>query len=90
MSLSVRNLVRLLAIVAILGTACLVLGTYLGTSEAACDRKPCHNCPHLVCNSACWADGTTTDPDSCTDVRHTPFAPIECPPGGGCFTIPCN
>jgi hypothetical protein len=90
MSVFRSKLVRLLSIGALLALAALIVGNYASTSQAACERTPCHSCPHEVCVSACWADGTYIDENSCTKVKHTVFAPIECPAGGGCITQSCN
>jgi len=90
MSMRVRRSLRFLLLGTVLAVGVLAVSAYFGSSQASCDRAPCHNCPHEVCVSACWVDGTYIDNDSCTKVKHTPFAPIECPPGGGCLTQSCN
>ena len=90
MRLSRKNVFRLLAAGAVTIVAAFMYGGNADSTRAACDQAPCHNCPHLVCVSACWADGFTYDPSSCTDVKHTIPAPVECADGGGCRTIACN
>ena len=91
MSVSVKRMVRFLAIGVAIAICSLVINSYFGTADDACADHGCSGtCPHEVCFSDCWADGTYTDANSCTKVKHTPFAPIGCEPGGGCITQSCN
>jgi len=91
MSITTERVVSFLAIGAYIAIGSVILNSYFGSGDQACAGHGCPGCcPHEVCVSYCWADSTYIDQDSCTKVRHTEFAPIECEPGGGCFTQSCN
>ena len=83
---------RMLAIAAAMAASALILTVYAASGPAVTADEQCMDgrapCPHEACVSACWADGTVHNHG--TKVKNTPFAPIECPPGGGCITQSCN
>ena len=59
MSITAKRVVRFLAIGTCVAIGSVVLNSYFGSGDEACAGHGCPgSCPHEVCVSYCWADGT--------------------------------